>query len=117
MHFLATFTLFIHALWILWMLAGAFLVRKRPRLRVLYLICVALTMLIAFTRGICPLTDIEQYFEAHVGTPSYQGGFIHHYLSQFVYLGDNFPTLAGLQITLLLLLAIAILVNFRKLRF
>ena len=115
--FFATLTLAFHALWILWMLTGAFLVRKSPRLKTVYLVCVVVTMLIAFFRGICPLTDVEQYFAAQAGDSSYEGGFVHYYLSQLVYLGDHFDTAAGLQVTLLLLLAIAILVNFRKLRF
>lgn len=123
---LATLTLAVHALWIIWMLAGAFLLpslhlagkgRGWGRLRFVYLISVVGTLFFAFTSGICPLTDVENYFEDRAGDPGYEAGFIHHYLSEFVYLGDHFPTLAGLQIILLLLLAIAILINFPHLRF
>lgn len=120
LHFLATLTLAVHALWIIWMLMGAFLVRGRPRLKIIYIASVALTLFFAFTSGVCPLTDVENYFQERAGSSElrgYEAGFIHHYLSEFVYLGDHFPTLAGLQIILLLLLAIAILINFRRLRF
>jgi hypothetical protein len=114
---LATLTLAVHALWILWMLSGAFLTRNHPVWRVIYLAGVLLTMFFAYTSGVCPLTDVENHFSDLAGGVGYQGGYIHHYLSQFVYLGDNFPSLAGLQMILLVLLALAILVNVRRLRF
>ena len=115
---LATLTLFTHAVWIVWMLGGVFLIRSRLRLGVIYFISVLATLLFAFTRGICPLTDMESYFREKAGVQRYDTGFIEHYLSEFVYLGDHVETLAGLQMILLVLTALAILINFgRKLRF
>jgi len=110
----ATAVVALHALWILWVIAGLFIVRMAKWLRALHLFCALSTLVVMATRGYCPLTDLEVYFQQRAGSAGYEGGFIQHYASALVY-GDLLPiTPAGLMVLTMLIAATAILLQWRK---
>ncbi|MCX6600951.1 MAG: DUF2784 domain-containing protein [bacterium] len=109
----ATVTVVIHALWIVWIFAGAFLPFGR-RWRNAHLGGALLTVVFMATHGLCPLTDLEVYLQELAGREGYSGGFIAHYASAFVY-GDLIAiTPAGLMIATLFIAAVAVVLRWGK---
>lgn len=82
---LAIFVLFLHALFILWVVFGAFLTRTRPVLRWLHIGSLVWGILTELLPWPCTLTLLENWFEGRAGVGPYQGGFLLHYLDKFVY--------------------------------
>ena len=82
---LATAVLFVHALFILWVVFGAFLAHSRPILRGLHIASLIWGVLIEILPWPCPLTTLETWLERRAGVEPYQGGFMLHYLDELVY--------------------------------
>ncbi len=82
---LAVCILFLHALFILWVVFGALLTRSRPVLRWLHIISLVWGIFTELLPWPCPLTLLENWLEAKAGVEPYQGGFLLHYLDKFVY--------------------------------
>jgi len=100
---LATVVLLVHALFILWVVFGAFFTRSRPVLRGLHIASLIWGMLIELFLWPCPLTLLEQWFERNAGIEPYQGGFLLHYLDKLVYpdISAQTLTIAGLLVCVL----------------
>jgi hypothetical protein len=81
---LAVFVLWLHALFILWVVFGALVARSRPVLRWLHIASVVWGILTELLWP-CPLTLLENWLEAKAGVEPYQGGFLLHYLDKVVY--------------------------------
>lgn len=81
---LATSVLLVHALFILWIIFGAFLAYPHRVLRWLHIISLIWGVL-AELLWICPLTLLENWLEAKAGVQPYQGGFLLHYMDKLVY--------------------------------
>jgi hypothetical protein len=83
---LATSVLFLHALFILWVVFGALLTRSRPVLRWLHIASLVWGILTEALPCPCPLTLLESWLESKAGIQPYpQGGFLLHYLDKLVY--------------------------------
>jgi hypothetical protein len=82
---LATFVLFVHALFILWVVFGALVTRSPPILRCLHIASLVWGILTELLPWPCPLTLLESWLEAKAGVQSYEGGFLLHYLDKLVY--------------------------------
>lgn len=82
---LATFVLFLHALFILWVVFGALATRSRKILRWLHIASLVWGILTELLPWPCPLTVLENWLEAKAGVEPYQGGFLLHYLDKLVY--------------------------------
>ena len=82
---LATAVLFLHALFILWVVFGALLTRSRPILRWLHIASLLWGILTEVLPWPCPLTLLENWLEGRGGVEPYQGGFLLHYLDKLVY--------------------------------
>jgi hypothetical protein len=82
---LAISVLFLHALFILWVVFGALLTRSRPILRWLHIASLVWGVLTELLPWPCPLTVLENWLEAKAGVEPYQGGFLLHYLDRLVY--------------------------------
>jgi len=82
---LAAAVLFLHALFILWVVFGALLTRSRPILRWLHIASVVWGILTELLPWPCPLTLLEDWLEGRAGIEPYQGGFLLHYLDMLVY--------------------------------
>ncbi len=82
---LATAVLFLHALFILWVVFGAFLTRSRPILRWLHIGSLLWGILTEILPWPCPSTLLEEWLESRAGIEPYQDGFLLHYLDKLVY--------------------------------
>ena len=82
---LAAAILALHLLFILWVVFGATVTRRRPVLRWLHLGSLIWGMLIEILPWNSPLTWAENWLEAGAGVAPYQGGFLLHYLDALVY--------------------------------
>jgi len=94
---LAVVVLFLHALFIVWVVFGALLTRSRPLLRWLHIASLIRGILTELLPWPCPLTVLENSFEAKAGIQPYQGGFLLHYLDKLVYpdVSETVLTIAG----------------------
>ena len=81
----AVAVLILHALFIVWVVFGALVTRKRPLLRWLHIASLVWGILAELTLWPCPLTLLENWLEAEAGVEPYQGGFLLHYLDRLVY--------------------------------
>jgi hypothetical protein len=104
----------LHLLFVLFVIAGGFLVLRWRRLMLLHLPAAAWGALIEFRGWICPLTPLENWLRRRSGQAGYGGGFVEHYLLPVLY-----PTglTRGVQIVLgLLVLAINLAIYWTVLR-
>src|SRR6266568_6733545 len=100
---LATAVLFLHGLFILWVIFGALLVRSRPILRWLHIASLVWGILTELLPWPCPLTVLENWLESKAGVEPYQDGFLLHYLDKLVYpdISATVLTVAGVIICIL----------------
>ncbi len=82
---LATAVLGIHLLWILWVIFGWTIARRRRVLRWLHFASLIYGMGIEVAPWPCPLTLLEQWLESKAGMAPYRGPFLAHYLDALVY--------------------------------
>ena len=94
---LADFIVVLHAAFVLFVVGGALLVAKWPRLLPGHLVCVAWGAYTEFTGTICPLTPLENHFRRLAGESGYAGGFIEHYVIPAIYPAGLTP---GIQLAL-----------------
>jgi len=95
----ATSVLFIHALFIVWVIFGVLLVGSRPMLRWLHIASLVWGFLTELLLP-CPLTLLENWLEYKAGIAPYQGGFLLHYLDKLVYpdISASVLTIAGMTV-------------------
>jgi hypothetical protein len=91
---LATAVLFLHALFILWVVAGSLVTKGRPVLSWLHIGSLLWGVFAEVLPGSCPLTNLENWLESRAGVQPYQGGFLLHYLDALVY-----PNVSGTLLT------------------
>jgi Protein of Unknown function (DUF2784) len=82
---LAAAVLFLHALFIVWVVFGAVVTRSRPILRWLHIVSLIWGILTELMPWPCPLTLLENSLEQRAGVEPYQGGFLLHYMDKLVY--------------------------------
>src|SRR5437588_11315643 len=97
---LAACVLFLHMLFILWVVFGALLTVSRPILRWLHIVSLVWGILTELLPWPYPLTVLENWPEAKAGVQPYQGGFLLHYLDKLVYpdISVTVLTFAGVTI-------------------
>jgi hypothetical protein len=72
-------------MWILWVIFGALLTRGHPRLAWFHIASLVYSVVIDAGPWPCPLTALEQIFQAKAGMTPYRQGCIVHYLDALVY--------------------------------
>ena len=82
---LADLAVLLHALFILFVVGGGFLVLRWPRLAWLHLPAALWGGVVELAGWFCPLTDLELYWRRRGGAGGYSGSFIEHYLEPLVY--------------------------------
>ena len=82
---LADAVVLVHGLFIVFVIAGAALLRRWPRLVWLHLPAAAWGAYIEFSGAICPLTPLENRLRALAGEAGYAQGFVEHYLLRLIY--------------------------------
>jgi hypothetical protein len=75
----------LHALFVIFVLAGGSLVVWRPRIAFLHLPAAVWAAWVEFTGTTCPLTPLENHWRGVAGGAGYQGGFVEHYLLPVLY--------------------------------
>ena len=83
--FLATLVVALHLVFIVFVVAGGFLVRRWPRLAWIHLPCAAWGVFIECSGRVCPLTPVENLLRRHAGQAGYLESFVEHYLLGLVY--------------------------------
>lgn len=78
----ADLVLVVHLLFIVFVIAGAFLAWRWPRLIWAAVPAMVYGALVEFAGFTCPLTTLQNYLLRHGGQRGYRGGFISHYLVQ-----------------------------------
>src|SRR5262245_41454352 len=83
---LTELTVFLHFAFLLFVIAGALLVRRWPWIAVPHLLAVGWGIYVEAMPGIiCPLTPLENKFAALAGLEGYTGSFVEHYLVPIIY--------------------------------
>ena len=81
---LADATVVAHLGWILFLLLGAILGRRRRWVRWVHLGGLGVALLLTAAGWLCPLTHLEVWLRGRAG--GYEGSFIGHYAERLVYL-------------------------------
>jgi hypothetical protein len=82
---LADAVLVVHLMFVLFVGLGAFLVLRWPQLAWLHLPAALWGAYVEFSGRICPLTPLEVFFRRRAGEAGYEGGFIEHYVTAWIY--------------------------------
>jgi hypothetical protein len=82
---LADALLLVHLAFVAFVVAGALLVGRRPRLAWVHLPAAAWGAYVEFSGTICPLTPWEQRLRVRAGQAGWEGGFVEHYLVPLLY--------------------------------
>jgi hypothetical protein len=81
----ADMLLIVHFAFILFVILGALLALRWPRVIWFHLPAAAWGAATEFFGWVCPLTPLEQYFRRAAGQGTYGGGFVEHYLLPLIY--------------------------------
>ncbi len=82
---LADALVIVHLLFVVFVMAGGFLLARWPKLAWLHLPAAAWGATIEFTGGICPLTPLENHLRVLGGGSAYSGDFVERYLLPILY--------------------------------
>ena len=82
---LADAVLAVHALFVVFVVLGGFVVLRWPALLWVHLPAVAWGAAIEFAGWICPLTPLEVALRRRGGEAGYSGSFIEHYVTPVLY--------------------------------
>ena len=83
--FLATLTLIIHFLFIIFVILGALLFFIKPWILYFQIPAFLYGVYVELTQSICPLTYVENYFLTKANLASYSTSFIQNYLYAIIY--------------------------------
>lgn len=84
---LADIVVFIHFLWIVFLIIGAIPGVRYPVVKIIHIAGLAFSVIIQIVGWYCPLTHLEVWLRMrHDPAHSYTGSFIIHYIEQIVYL-------------------------------
>jgi len=84
---LADIVVFVHFLWILFIILGVFWGMRNQKVKVIHIFALAFAIIIQAFNWYCPLTHLEAWLRAkHDPTLSYTGSFIPHYVEKIVYI-------------------------------
>jgi hypothetical protein len=99
---LADIVVFLHVLWILFLICGAFSGAKHTAVKIIHLSGLAFALILQVFNWYCPLTYLEAWLRSqHDTSLTYSGSFLIHYLEQIVYIRISRPLI--LFLTLLII--------------
>lgn len=82
---LADAVVVLHLGFVVFVVAGGFLVLRWPRAAWIQLPAAAWGVLVEWSGWVCPLTPLENWLRAHGGGAAYQGDFVERYLLPVLY--------------------------------
>ncbi|MBI5409655.1 MAG: DUF2784 domain-containing protein [Nitrospirae bacterium] len=100
----ADITVFVHFLWIIFLIFGAFIGRKHKWVKRAHIGGIIFALVIQFFGWYCPLTHLEIWLRRmHDPSRSYSGSFIIHYIEKVVYLNVSPKAILALTVVLALI--------------
>lgn len=81
----ADLTVLLHFCFILFVIFGALLVPRFPKLRYIHWLSLAYGLLVEVFNWYCPLTLLEQRLRRASGQGAYERSFVVHYLDRWIY--------------------------------
>ena len=81
----ADFVVLLHMAFVAFVAVGVIFVLRWPQLVWVHVPAVVWGITVELTGGVCPLTPLEQWLLMQGGQMGYQGAFLTHYLSPFLY--------------------------------
>jgi succinate-acetate transporter protein len=81
----ADLTVLLHFLFILFVIFGAVLATRLPRLKRIHWAALSYGLLVEVCNWYCPLTLIEQWLRRAAGQQTYERSFLVHYLEWLIY--------------------------------
>lgn len=100
----ADLILLAHAVFVVFVVFGGLLVPRYPKVLWWHLPALFWGIVVQWADWICPLTPLENYFRQLGGDAGYEGGFVEHFVSRFLY-----PEHLTLELRYLLGLALVLL--------
>ncbi len=100
---LAELILLLHGAFIVFVVLGALLAIRWPRVVWIHLPACVWAVLLEFCGWLCPLTPLENWLRRLGGNTGYSTGFIEHYLAPVIYpsgLGPGTQVLLGISVVL-----------------
>ncbi|NTU43771.1 MAG: DUF2784 domain-containing protein, partial [Nitrospirales bacterium] len=98
---LADAVVFIHFLWIIFLITGSLWGRKNKAVRYIHISGLFFALFIHVLDWYCPLTHIEVWLRSlHNPALAYRGSFIIHYVERIIYLDASPLLITVLTITL-----------------
>lgn len=82
---LATVVVLVHMAFVAFVVAGGMLALRWPRAAWVHLPAALWGAMIALVGVVCPLTPLENWLRVHAGAPTYDTGFLEHYLLPILY--------------------------------
>ena len=82
---LAALVVVVHFAFVAFVVAGALLAIRWPRIAWVHLPAAAWGALVEFSGWICPLTPLENWLREQAGTAGYAGDFVEHYVVPVLY--------------------------------
>jgi hypothetical protein len=83
--FLADAVVVVHVGFVLFVVAGGFLVLRWPRAAWIQIPAALWGVVVEWSGWFCPLTPLENWLRAHGGATGYEGGFVERYLVPVLY--------------------------------
>ncbi len=109
----ADFVVLIHFLWIIFLIFGALIGRRYPRVKMLHVGGLGFAVVMQLFGWYCPLTYLEAWLrQRHNPLLIYHGSFIIHYIEKTVYI--ELPPWIVFVLTLILIAASAYIYLKRK---
>ena len=81
----ADLTVLLHFLFIVFVIFGAVLVARLPKLKPVHWAALAYGLLVEVFNWYCPLTQLEQWLRQASGQQAYERSFLVHYLDALIY--------------------------------
>lgn len=107
----ADFTVFIHFLWIIFLLFGAIIGRKFRAVKYLHIAGLGFAVIMQIFGWYCPLTHLEVWLrQRHEPLLTYRGSFLIHYVERIVYV----ELTPGIIFVLTIILIVASVFLYRK---
>ena len=75
----------VHALFVVFVVAGGLLLWRWPRAAWLHLPATAWAVFVEWSDTVCPLTPLENRLRGQAGGAGYGGGFVDHYVMPWLY--------------------------------
>ncbi|MEN3278165.1 MAG: hypothetical protein V7631_3955 [Massilia sp.] len=111
---LAVLVLLVHLGFVLFVVLGALLVQRRPRLAWLHLPAAGWGVFVELSGRGCPLTALENLLRLRAGLAGYAGGFVEHYLLGLLYPGALTRALQCVLAGLVLAINLALYARLRR---